>query len=156
MMKNLKRYLTIVMILLLICIALYIIYFFTFEAVAMDKGIGKLHYSNSLRTAEKEQTVIKKYIVYDSNKKKISNAWLEYARSYNVFDEKKIEKDETSLSVQNEKKIDNIIHWEAFFRDKKLTVFKDKNILRITDADKNMDTIKLKSNENVCYIISTN
>lgn len=121
----------------------------------MDKGVGKFHYSNSLKEAEKEKTLINKYLVYDANKNQISDAWLEYARNYNIFDSKKIVKDKIVLSL-NKKDFDNIkdIYWQAFFENKKLTAFENKGIISVVGVHKCMDTLILKPNrEKTFYII---
>ncbi|AZB23533.1 hypothetical protein EG339_02275 [Chryseobacterium bernardetii] len=120
----------------------------------MDKGVGKFHYSNSLQEAEKEKTLIVKYLVFNKNGNKISNAWLEYARSYNIFDKKKIEKDKVLLSITDAKEFKiNDLYLEAFFKDKKLTVFEDKGIISVVRVDKNMDTIKLKPNKDETFYV---
>jgi len=121
----------------------------------MDKGVGKFHYSNSLKEAEKEKTLINKYLVYDANKNQISDAWLEYARNYNIFDSKKIVKDKIVLSL-NKKDLDNIKYtcWQAFFENKKLSAFEDKGIISVVGVHKVMDTVILKPNsEKTFYII---
>ena len=151
MIKKNYNYLSI-----LILIALFsIIIYFVIGGIAMDKRVGKFHYSNSIQQAEKEKTLIVKYFVFDYNGKQISNAWLEYARSYNIFDKKKIEKDKISLRLVKVKEFEEIkdVYWEAFFRDKKLTAFEDKGIISVVGLDKNMDTIKLKPNKDEIFYI---
>ncbi len=140
---------------IIILIALFsIITYFIIGGIAMDKGVGKFHYSNSLQEAEKEKTLIVKYLVFNKNGNKISNAWLEYARSYNIFDKKKIEKDKVLLSITDAKEFKiNDLYLEAFFKDKKLTVFEDKGIINVVRVDKNMDTIKLKPNKDETFYI---
>ncbi|SEH34690.1 hypothetical protein [Chryseobacterium culicis] len=130
--------------------------YFIIGAVAMDKGVGKLHYSNSLKEAEKEKTLINKYFVYDVNGKETSNAWLEYARSYNVFNNKKIKQNKISLRITTVKEFEGIkdVYWEAFFKNKKLTAFEDKGIISGVGVEKTMDTIILKPNrEKVFYVV---
>ncbi|MFC4380212.1 hypothetical protein [Chryseobacterium bernardetii] len=140
---------------IIILIALFsIIIYFIIGGIAMDKGVGKFHYSNSLQEAEKEKTLIVKYLVFNKNGNKISNAWLEYARSYNIFDKKKIEKDKVLLSITDAKEFKiNDLYLEAFFKDKKLTVFEDKGIISVVRVDKNMDTIKLKPNKDETFYV---
>lgn len=121
----------------------------------MTYNVDPFKYSTNIDEAEKENTLISKYLVYDMNKKKISNAWLEYARSYNIFDKKKIEKDRILLSVKDVKEFEEIkdVYWEAFFKNKKLTAFEDKGIISVVGVDKNMDTIKLKPNKDETFYI---
>lgn len=143
-----KKILIIISLLLLIGIISYL----SIGFISMDKGVGKFHYSKSLEEAEKENTLISKYLVYDTNKKKISNAWLEYATSYNIFDKKKIETDRILLSAKEFEEI-KYIYWEAFFKNKKLTAFEDKGIISVVGVDKNMDTIIIKPNKNETFYI---
>lgn len=152
MIKKNYNYLSVIILIALVSIILY----FVIGGIAMDKGIGKFHYSNSLQEAEKEKTLIGKYLVSDANGKQISRAWLEYARSYNIFDKKKIEKDRILLSVKSAKEFEEIkvVYWEVFFKNKKLTAFEDKGIIGIVGVNKNMDTITLKPNKDeIFYII---
>lgn len=155
MIEKINKYWNIIMIMVVPFVILYFVYFLVTGGIAMDKGVGKFHYSNSLKEAEKEKTLIVKYLVFDANGKQISNAWLEYARSYNIFDKKKIEKDKVSLSVADAKEFEEIkdIYWEAFFKDKKLTAFEEKGIISVVGVDKNMDTIKLKPNKDETFYI---
>lgn len=151
MIKRNYNYLTIIILIVLFSIIIN----FVIGGIAMDKGVGKFHYSNSLQEAEKEKTLIVKYFVFDANRKQISTAWLEYARSYNIFDKKKIENDKVSLSIADAKEFEEIkdIYWEAFFKNKKLTAFEDKGIISVVGVDKNMDTIKLKPNKDETFYI---
>lgn len=151
MIKRNYNYLTIIILIVLFSIIIN----FVIGGIAMDNGVGKFHYSNSLQEAEKEKTLIVKYFVFDVNRKQISTAWLEYARSYNIFDKKKIENDKVSLSIADAKEFEEIkdIYWEAFFKNKKLTAFEDKGIISVVGVDKNMDTIKLKPNKDETFYI---
>jgi hypothetical protein len=119
----------------------------------MDKGVGKFHYSYSSQEAKKEKTLIAKYKVFDVDGKQITTAWLEYARSYNIINSKKIE--ENNFKHSRCKRIWKIndLFWEAFVKNKKLTAFEDKGIVKIVGADKNMDTIILKPNKNDFFYI---
>ncbi len=150
MIRKKYNYLSIIILIALFSIIIY----FIIGGIAMDKGVGKFHYSNSLQEAEKEKTLIVKYLVFNKNGNKISNAWLEYARSYNIFDKKKIEKDKVLLSITDAKEFKiNDLYLEAFFKDKKLTVFEDKGIISVVRVDKNMDTIKLKPNKDETFYV---
>lgn len=152
MIKKNYNYLRIIILIILFSIIIY----FVIGGIAMDKGVGKFHYSNSLQEAEKEKTIINKYSVYDSSQKNLSNAWFEYARSYNIFDNKKIEKDKTLLNVKGVKEFEKVkdVYWEAFSKDKKLTAFEEKGIISVVGVDKSMDTIILKPNkEETFYIV---
>lgn len=147
------------MAILILIILFSVILYFIIGGLAMDKGIGKLHYSNSLQEAEKEKTIISKYIVSNVKGKQINKAWLEYARSYDIFDNKKIEKDKISLRVPDTKEFGKIedIYWEAFFKSKRLTIFEDKGIISVVEIDKNMDTIIIRPNKDeVFYIVKDN
>ncbi|SDI56494.1 hypothetical protein [Chryseobacterium jejuense] len=155
MIKRNYNYLAILILIILFSVILY----FIIGGLAMDKGIGKLHYSNSLQEAEKEKTIISKYIVSNVKGKQINKAWLEYARSYDIFDNKKIEKDKISLRVPDTKEFGKIedIYWEAFFKSKRLTIFEDKGIISVVEIDKNMDTIIIRPNKDeVFYIVKDN
>ncbi|GEM_PF-1638768 len=155
MIEKINKYWNIMMILILIII--YIFSVFIFGGLAMDKGVGKYHYSKSLEEAKKENTLITKYLVYNTHKKQISNAWLEYARSYNIFNKKKIQKDRVFLGIKDIKELDKTkdVYWKAFFKDKKLTVVEDKGIISIIGVDTNMDTIILELNkEDFFYIVA--
>ena len=65
MIKKQYNYLVIIALIASFSALLY----FIIGAVAIDKGIGKLHYSNSLKETEKEKTLINKYFVYHINGK---------------------------------------------------------------------------------------
>ncbi len=151
MIKKQYNYLVIIALIASFSALLY----FIIGAVAMDKGIGKLHYSNSLKETEKEKTLINKYFVYDINGKEISNAWLEYARSYDVFNNKKIEQDKISLRITTVKEFEGIedVYWEAFFKNKKLTAFEEKGIIIFVVIEKTMDNILLKPNKEESFYI---
>ena len=155
MIERINKYWNFLMIIVILLVILYFIYFLVTGGIAMDKGVGKLHYSRSLEESEKEKTLINKYIVSDTHGKQISDAWLEYARSYNIFDNKKIEKDRILLNIKEAKKLNEIndVYWEAFFKDKKLTAFENKGIISVVGVDKNMDTIKLKPNKDETFYI---
>ncbi|BFO65988.1 hypothetical protein [Chryseobacterium sp. KCF3-3] len=157
MIERINKHWNVIMIIILVSTITYILYIFIFGGLAMDKGVGKLHYSNSLKETEKEKTLINKYLVYDINGKEISNAWLEYARSYNIFNNKKIEQNKISLRITTVKEFEGIkdSYLEAFFKDKKLTAFEDKGIICVVGLEKTMDTIILKPNrEKVFYIVA--
>ncbi|WP_126653286.1 hypothetical protein [Chryseobacterium aureum] len=156
MIERINKYWNVIMTIILVSTITYILYIFIFGGLAMDKGVGKLHYSNSLKETEKEKTLINKYFVYDVNGKEINNTWLEYARSYNVFNNKKIERDKISLRIATVKEFEGIKdgYCEAFYKDKKLTAFEDKGIICVVGIEKTMDTIILKPNrEKVFYVV---
>lgn len=102
-MKNYNYWQTMILVVLSSIIAYYII-----GGIAMDKGVGKLHYSSTLKETISQKTVINTYIVLDANEHQVSEAWVEYARSYNIFDRKKIEKDKVLLSIANLKEFEEI------------------------------------------------
>ncbi|UZT99392.1 hypothetical protein ODZ84_07465 [Chryseobacterium fluminis] len=54
MIEKINKYWNIMMILILIFIIIYIFSVFIFGGLAMDKGVGKYHYSKSLEEAKKE------------------------------------------------------------------------------------------------------
>lgn len=150
-MKNYNYWQTMILVVLSSIIAYYII-----GGIAMDKGVGKLHYSSTLKETISQKTVINTYIVLDANEHQVSEAWLEYARSYNIFDRKKIEKDKVLLSIANVREFEEIenIYWEAFFKNKKLTAFQDKGIISVIGVNEKMDTIQLKSDKSdIFYIV---
>lgn len=157
MIKKISKYWNVFLIIIILIIIMYFIYFFIIGGIAMDKGVGQFHYSTSLQEAKKENTIIKKYYLTNSNHKIISNGWLEYARTYDISHTKTIEKDRILLTVKQTKEFDEIknVYWEAFFKNQKLTSFEGKGIISIVGVDKNMDTIILKANKNdFFYIIS--
>ena len=49
--------------------------------ISMDKEVGRLIYSKTLEESCKEKVLINTYNLYNSDKKQIGTAWLEYARS---------------------------------------------------------------------------
>lgn len=150
-MKNYSYWQIMILVILSLIIGDFII-----GGMSMDKGVGKFRYSYSLGEAMNQKTIINTYIVLDENRKQISEAWLEYARSYNIFDRKKIEKDKVLLSIANVKEFEEIenIYWEAFFKNKKLTAFQDKEIISVIGVNEKMDTIKLKSDKSgIFYIV---
>ncbi|MCL1666560.1 DUF4110 domain-containing protein [Elizabethkingia ursingii] len=155
MIKIISKYWNVFIIIIILFVISYFVCFLATGGVNMDKGIGKLHYSKSLQEAKNEKTLIGKYFVYDVNRKQISEAWLEYARTYNNSDIKKIEKGKMLLSVKEVKAFEEIkdVYWEAFFRNKKLTALEDKGIINVIGVDKNMDTIILKPNKDSYYYI---
>lgn len=145
-----KRYnfLFLLVFLLLIGIILYCLFNMTYN-------VAPFRYSINVEEAKKEKTLINQYFAYDTNGKKISNAWLEYARSHDIFNNDKIETDKTLLNIKKVKEFDEIkdIYWEAFFKNKKLTAFEDKGIISVVGVDRNMDTIILKSNKDETFYI---
>lgn len=149
-----KKSLIIIVLLLLIGIILYL----SIGFISMDNEVGRFYYSKSLEEAEKEKSIINKYFVYDTNKKQISDAWLEYARSHDIFNNEKIETDKILLNIKNVKEFEEIkdVYWEAFFKNKKLTAFEDNEIISVVGVDKSMDTIIIKPNKNeTFYVIKT-
>lgn len=143
-----KKYIFFPFIILLLLYALYLFIGF----ISMDRGIGKLHYSKSIEEAIEKKTIIKKYTVYDFKGNYIGYAWLEYARSYDIFNKETIEKNNILFSMDNSIKIKDY-DLEAFFREKPLIIFTDKNIISIIGIDENMDTIRIKRSNNVEYMI---
>lgn len=65
MIKKSYNYFTIIILLTSSSALLY----FIIGAIAMDKGIGIIKFSNSLKETEKEKTLINKYFVYHINGK---------------------------------------------------------------------------------------
>lgn len=156
MIEKISKKWNLIMIIIAIIATTYFIHFFVTGGVAMDKGVGKLHYSKSVQEAEKEMTLIKKYHVFRYNHMPITNAWLEYAKSYDISHNMKIEKNKVLLILENVKELDEIknIDCEAYFKNKKLTVFEDNGMINIIGVDKNMDTIILKSNKKDIFYIT--
>jgi len=131
---------------------LYFIFFFVFLHLiigfySMDKGLGMIEHSDTLEEAKKENVLISKYLVYNKEYKLIDTAWSEFGRTQNIFGRAKIEKEKKLLQFRYKKiSVEQPnLPYKAYYKNKKLTSFRDSGLISIIGVKEYMDTLFLEN-----------
>lgn len=125
-MKKLIRFIVYIIIFFIVAVLVYLFIGF----ISMDKNVGKIEYSDTLREAREENTLINEYLIYDERRNLIDTAWSEYGRTYNVFNVKKIEKNKQLLLIN----------------DRNIVTEKNNKLIKSEYKGKNLYPLYLKNN----------
>jgi len=122
--------------------------------VPLDKT-GKFEYADSLNQAEHNNTLIRKYLIFNDKLELIDTAWSVYGTTSDIFGTKRIEQEKKLLRLKDRFIRDaDKTYFKASYKGDKLTCFYNKNLISIIGVKESMDTIVLKAYKENYYVVS--